>query len=67
MKVGDLVKWTPNEDQGSHPVYGIVTMIHVNHHYFDVSWMDGDSGTYSTAAIGNTMEKVDESRRFGKA
>ena len=64
MKVGDLVKWTPNEDQapsrhqGSHPVYGIVTMIHVNHHYFDVSWMDGDSGTYSTAAIGNTMEKV---------
>ena len=26
MKVGDLVKWTPNEDQGSHPVYGIVTI-----------------------------------------
>ena len=56
MQVGDLIRWTPDEDLGYHPVYGVVT--EADKHYFDVSWMDGDSGTYSTAAIGNTMEKV---------
>ena len=49
MQVGDLVKWTPEEDLGYHPVYGVVT--DASEYYFDVSWMDGDSGTYSISAI----------------
>ena len=56
MQVGDLIKWTPEEDLGYHPVYGVVT--EVDQYYFEVSWMDGDSGYYSVSAIGKGMEVV---------
>jgi len=57
MKVGDLIKWTPEEDLGYHPVYGVVT--EVDQYYFEVSWADGDSGYYSISAIEcGEMEKV---------
>ena len=57
MQVGDLIKWTPDEDLGYHPVFGVVT--EVDKYYFEVSWVDGDSGYYSITAIEcGEMEKV---------
>ena len=54
MQVGDLVKWTPEEDLGYHPV-----VTEADQYYFEVSWTDGDSGYYSISAIEcGEMEKV---------
>ena len=35
MQVGDLIKWTPEEDLGYHPVFGVVT--EVDQYYFEVN------------------------------
>ena len=63
MKVGDLVKYIPDEDyvimRNGSDLFGIIVRIGTIDGYYTVAWVDG---SYDEDLVHSEMELVNESR-----